>query len=945
MITITSSPPEFSYQPEPAESAGLEAKWARRLAFISELSKHIGEDLNSLLYFIAHSIGEVCDLEMCTIFLLNEKKAELYARASNAFPPEELKKFKVPALDENGNIVIDANEPFICPDAPHDQRLMSEYVHKFQIKSLLTVPLKVRGKFLGVIHFVNSKNYHHFVPEEVEFITALATEVALAIEAAELEEERRAHTEESEKAKQISVVYEAAKVISAPADLDTILAETAKQMCNLAGVNRCFIFLLDEIRKILSTAYVHGAGPEEREFFSALAIPLSHLEGWIWGELQSGKPQILNEQELNEETSGLKNLFELFGTQTCLIAPLISKEKLIGFLFLEEAGATHSFAEFSVGSVMALTIYAATSIERAQLYKQVEDQAKQVHTLYQISTALSASLNLNRLFHLIIEKAIQLVHTEKICLFMWEADRKAFVPKASQGLSEELLNKAFLKLDDHLLGLAGSKKKPVYSPNILLETQDPQLAKLFKKEGLGAVLAVPLVTKRQTIGIITIFSEIGRSFHQKETYLLGNFASHAALCIENALLYNQNKQKLQELGILFDVGKRINQHLNPQDVLKTMADQFVWVTKSDGCSIMILDRDENAFTLQITRGISRNAELQKKVKTGYGIIGKAAKTKRPWVLTDEKDGQEFAFPKSLRDEGIKTILSAPLATKAKILGILNLYSKHKREYSPSEMHLIETLAAQGSVALQNAQVFEEHYHVAQLIQKNLLPELVPVMENVEIGVQYLPSQEISGDYYDFLELGGNKIGVTIADVAGKGTNAAIFTGQAKYAWKAYALLESDPQKVLTLLNRVMVQNTPTEKFISLFYGVLDVKRKEFIYSNAGHFPPLLYRAASKQCRRLNIPGLLLGVEEKAEFTKRSINLHPNDILLFFTDGVTEARNEARQIFGMRRLEKLLIENADHSAQVIANRILTALRKYTRRRAPEDDITVLVLKVS
>src|SRR5205814_6329818 len=136
---------------------------------------------------------------------------------------------------------------------------------------------------------------------------------------------------------------------------------------------------------------------------------------------------------------------------------------------------------------------------------------------------------------------------ERFCLFMWDDDKNAFVVAASHGLSEEFIKKAIVRIEDRFVGLASYKKKPIYSANVLLETDNPQLARLFKKEGLGAVLAVPLVTKRKTLGVMTYFAELGYQFKEKEVNILGNFASHAALYIENAYLYNLNKQYIQDI--------------------------------------------------------------------------------------------------------------------------------------------------------------------------------------------------------------------------------------------------------------------------------------------------------------------------------------------------------------------------------------------------------------
>lgn len=1064
---------------------------ARRFTFLSELSRHIGDNLERLLDFIARTLPGACELEKCIIFLLDSEKSELVARASNAYAIEEFSKLKVTLKNDKGEAIIDP-EPFVSIDAQSDPRLVKAYVEKCNIKSLLTIPLKIRGQLLGVIHFVNSSQIHPFSPEEIDFAKVLASEVALAIESTVLEEERRQKSEELERfrkdvqdyftqigkaitsfldkesfvrliadlsmrvvkadgallylsgesdmkrrfvlgnlppslqnentipsvnealtvtpvkegvdrwtilnvplktqdasigslilctknkpavsteeidvltsfaaqaamavknislfemekknAEEISRVYEAAVAISSPLDLSRTLAETAERMRRFVGVDRCFIFLLDDDRKILTAAFVHGVSAEQKEFFSALAIPLSYLEGPLWQRFKMGRPLIFGEKEIRDEAGNMKQLFSLFSTRRCLLAPLVNENRFIGLVYLDSsADAAREFTEADIRSIASLSIHAGTSVERAQLYKQLEDQAKQVHNLYQISTTLSTTLQMDRILKLVAEKITQLVEAERFCLWMLDDAEKAFFIQSSRGLSDEFIKTASLSLEDRFIGKARAAKMPVYSANVLLETDSPELLRLFKKEGVGAVLAVPLVTKRKTIGILTLFAELGYQFKEKEIHLLGNFAGHAALSIENARLYNQNRQKVVELGIIFDVGKRINEHLNPQDVLRAMAEQFISVMKADGCSIMILDKDEKTLSIQVTRGIARRSDIQKKINYGVGIVGKVARTGHPIVLHDQEKEGGIAFPEALRNEGISTILAVPLATKEETIGVINLYTKAKRRYSPSEMHLMETLAAQSAVALRNARIFEENYHIAQMIHRSLIPSEIPAAPELEFGFQYLPSHEISGDYYDFMELPG-RLGITVADVSGKGTGAAIFTAQGKYAWKAYGMLESDPQKVLKSLNRLMVKNTPEEKFISMFYGVLDHRKKEFVYCNAGHLPPILYRSVAKQCRYLNAAGLLLGVEDDAEFSKRVVTLHPGDILLFYTDGVSEARNEKRDVFGTGRLEEILIENAANSAQVIANKILTAVRQYSKRRTLEDDITIVVLKM-
>lgn len=1084
-----------------------ETRRAKILSFISELSRRAGEDVMTVLNFIALNMPEVCDMEKCTVFLLDEETGEMVATASSSLPQEELAHFRIPVRDPvTGQIAI-GDAPFISSNAPNDPRLIKEYVEKCAIKSLITVPLKVKDEIIGVIHLVNSQHYHPFSAEEVSFISALAVEISLIIEASFLEDDRRKKAQELEqsrkeiqsyftqigkalssalnvdsllsliaslslrvvkgdacslflvkegeierkvvlgvtpeaeqavqllvdanptiwigetpyhmkqksppphpaavaqskeqiksflriplrsqdepigflniytkedrifskeeveilsafasqaalaitnarlleveqkKAREVASLYESTRAISSNLEMKEILFRTGQRMAQAADVDRCLIFLLDEERKVFTTAHAYGVSPEQLEFFQALALPSTVLEGAPWENFRNGHALVLS--EVPETWTALRNLFSLFQMKSCLLLPLMSERKLIGIVYLDDSLSPHYFTEDQIRTCLALSVHAATAIERAQLDLKLEDNMRQIQTLYQLSIALSSSLQLKKISNLFIEKACQLININRCCLFLWDEKLRHFAVDASKGLSEAFIKTAVVKMEDKFVSRAAQKKKPVYSANVLLETDNPVLVRLLKNEGLGAVLSVPLVSKKKVLGVLTCFAEVGYQFTEKEIYLLSNFASHVALSIENAQMYELNKQKVQELGTLFDVGKTISSHLHPDDVLKAMGEHFPRVLKADGCSIMLLEEGEQFLSIREVRGLTRRRNLEKRIRVGEGIVGKVARTGQPMtlILGEEKPG--LSFPAGLKEEGVNSILSVPLSTKEKILGVVSLYSIEKRRYTSSEIHLLTTLAGQGSVALRNARTFEEHYNVAQMIHRSLLPEKMPDFPGVQFGVKYLPSLEISGDYYDFLEFSSTSLGITIADVSGKGTEAATFTAQGKYALKSYALIDRDPHRVLHRLNRFLAMETPLEKFITMFYGVLDIKLREFHFSNAGHLPPILYKSSVQRCRLLHTSGMILGVDPEACYSKKKIVVRPGDILVFYTDGVTEARNPEGKIFSIERLQEVIKANAEYSPQIIANRIHGAVQKFTRQQHLIDDFTLLLLKI-
>lgn len=799
-----------------------------------------------------------------------------------------------------------------------------------EIKSYLGVPLAAKDKMKGLLN-IYTRDKREFQPEEVELLSAFASHAALAIENAQIFES------EQRKAKEATTLYVAARAIGQSLALNDVLSLSAQQLCRSTEVDRCIILLIDEKNDELYAASTYGLTADQENFFSFLRLPIAEFAGNLWDNIKQGKPLILTSAP--PDCPALQKFFGLLPGNSCIIIPLFTREQLMGLIYLDDSRAAHHFTQPQVRLVMTLAIQIATAIQRAKLVYQLEENFNQLSALYQISTAVTGTLSLNKLFNLIVDKVSQLMENISTNLLIFNEESNQFALEASRGLNPAFMSPQTINI---IAGLMIKKKRPV-AYYIAEENKDEPLSLALTRAGLDGILSIPLISKRKVTGILNCFASDGYQFSSQRLRLLRAFANHAVIAMENAKLYEIIKNKVHELATLFEVGKAITSTLQFEKVLDEIAENVITAMKADACSIMLLDPDTNELTIKAAKGLGKN-HIERKVTLGEGVAGIAAKTGRPMILLDMKEeASPYKFPNDLRKEGLKTILSVPLAAKNKTIGLINVYKKDIYYHTQPEINLLGTLANQAAIAIENARLYSEQLEIAKIIRSSLVPQQELFFPGIDIGHKYMPSMELSGDYYDLVPIDENKLGITVSDVAGKGTSAAIYTARAKYVLKSFAFADYPPEEVLTKVNQILEPETEREKFISLFYGKIDLKNKEITYSVAGHEPPILWKTSAGKHILLEGDGLLIGVEQEEKYKRRKASLESGDFLVLYTDGITEARSPEGKSFGLEGVLPILEENSSLSAQGIANKIHTAVQKFTRKKLT-DDFTLLVVKI-
>jgi len=299
-------------------------------------------------------------------------------------------------------------------------------------------------------------------------------------------------------------------------------------------------------------------------------------------------------------------------------------------------------------------------------------------------------------------------------------------------------------------------------------------------------------------------------------------------------------------------------------------------------------------------------------------------------------------------------VAVALRAREEVIGILLLGppADNQSSYGRSERAALTACAPQLALMIENGRLtarivaqekIRRDLALAAEVQRRLLPDAPPERDTAAVAAVSLPARSIGGDYFDFIDVGDRRLGIALADIAGKGIPAALIMSSVRMALR---VLASEPgaslPDLVARMNHVLHEATPSNSYATFFYARLDDETRELRYINAGHLPPLLVRSGKLQ--ELTTGGSVIGLFDGMSYEEGGVSLQPGDVLVAFTDGVPEAQNAAEEEFGDARLKELLTQIAHLGAQEIAARLLAELKAWIQDASQYDDLTFIVLKV-
>jgi len=410
------------------------------------------------------------------------------------------------------------------------------------------------------------------------------------------------------------------------------------------------------------------------------------------------------------------------------------------------------------------------------------------------------------------------------------------------------------------------------------------------------------------------------------------------------------KRAIAELRILNEVSVAISGAVGVDAVTNLIVKKCVEHTGAEQGAIWLLDRlDKTAPPKTFLRVMDSDA-TSIPFKIGASLVGWVIKNRNPLIVNDVVGDKRFV---DLAGEysNLRCLLAVPLQLKDSLIGVICLLNKAGgQEFSSDDARLLTIVATQSAQTIENARLYdderrlqslEEDLRTARLIQYSLLPRENPRANHFDIAGLYEPAQLIGGDYFDFIRIDDDHLGISIADVSGKGTSAALLMASLQSCLRGQAILGRSPRETINNLNLMLSQFLVSGRFITLVYGVLDIHRGIFTYVNAGHCYPIF--VGSDKIVELEESGIILGFSPDSRYTESEVSLQAGESILLYTDGITEAANATEEQYGEPRLIDLVKANRSLSAAELIFLIKDSVVRYQAGVPQSDDITLVAVR--
>jgi len=618
----------------------------------------------------------------------------------------------------------------------------------------------------------------------------------------------------------------------------------------------------------------------------------------------------------------------------------------LAFTLYASAGDSYNIIGLVYKSIAYYLILRAIFVTSLQQPYLELDQAREDlrRSFDSIGMALSSSLDLSKTLDLIVHLASDLLRSPAL-VALQQREPGSLTVMATNGITGVPKT---VPLKDNLAERIWRGRKPVRIDDI--EESDQAFPSVMQGSIFRSALAAPILKDGSILGLIAVYSRAPAAFRDPDERLLAAFAQQAAVAIENARLYQSelaSKAQIQnyvnQLSVLHDIGLSLNRETDQGRLLRMVLKNAAELTEAGvGIMTLIVEGHTKIVSEYHAAWYDDRCKIDERASTLHqrvGLIaqGDATRISDTGILNLLPEGH-------IHLQGL--LIGTLRDTRGRIVGHFMLSDKKGgAPFTSEDEELIALLSAQSSVALVSADSFSREHRVAETLQATLLPG-VPEREDVEVGLLYRSAGsygKVGGDFYDFIDLGENRMAVVVGDVCGKGLEAATYTAMIKYMLRAYLGEGLLPGDCLTRLNLAVNEQLPIEKFITASLAVIDTSVNVISYASAGHPPPCICHNGNSGIMQTT-QAVPLGVLPDSRYLTTQISSAEACSIFMYSDGLIEARPEGGEPFGETRLIEVLTGRCCDDPQNVANDVLQAAIEYSGGEL-RDDIALVAVRLS
>jgi sigma-B regulation protein RsbU (phosphoserine phosphatase) len=582
-------------------------------------------------------------------------------------------------------------------------------------------------------------------------------------------------------------------------------------------------------------------------------------------------------------------------------------------------------------------------MDATNLNSMPEIPAETLAVLSEISYEINSSLNLDQVLASAAQQVKRLMQFEIFAVLLREENTNDMYVRFAIGHRPEVIEHWRIPMGDGIIGASATTGQAICVGDVL---KDPRY--LPAVDEVRSELAVPLIVRGRVIGVMDIESRQPDYFTPYQQTILTLVASRIGTAVENARLFESAQKQAETLLLLNEIGREASATLQVEEVLRRAAELAKRLIDYQIFSILLYDETAAVFRHRVTVKFGQRVQEKSVVPVHEGIVGAAAKLRRPVVVPDVALDPRYRMVNA----ETRSELAVPMIYKARVVGVMDLESPQLNYFTPDHVQVLSILAANLAVSIENARLYEQvardesrmerDLNAARRIQGALLPRLPGPEFGLDIAARVVSSRELSGDLYDFMRYGPNDLGIALGDVSGKGSAAALYGAVAVGTLRSLGSQKPRPANMLRALNGFLGERLIEGRFMTLCFATWNRQRRRLRVANAGQEQPLLYHGG--RCEKIPLTGFPLGIFEEATYDERTVILDPGDIVVFYSDGIGDAQNRAGEFFGTARVAKMVVENPGLPADGLADRILVEADHFSGGQHPSDDRTLVVLKV-
>jgi sigma-B regulation protein RsbU (phosphoserine phosphatase) len=563
--------------------------------------------------------------------------------------------------------------------------------------------------------------------------------------------------------------------------------------------------------------------------------------------------------------------------------------------------------------------------------------------LIQINREITSILDLDPLLGKIAETTARLIPYKVFAILLVDEEADDLYYRFAIGYPDDVVARVRIALGQGIVGTAARERRPVVVRDVSRDTRY-----IHVLAGTRSELAVPLISKDRVLGVLDIESPEIDAFSEDQVQVLDVLASQIAIAIDNATLYESERRNRRLLSLLHDISLEVASSLDVNVLINRIATAVKTAVDYDILSVFLLDEPSGKLRRKMVFRHEAQGHERFEVAPGEGLIGIAAVENHPIRVGDVSRDQRYI---NVHGETISE-MTIPLAVKGQTIGVLDLESRKPDHFTSRDERVLMTLATRIASALLNAELYEQvaanerrfanELEIAREIQLQLLPEMIPSIGPLDIGLSFTPVAHLGGDLYDLLRFDDGRVAFAIGDVSGKGAPAALYAALASGIIRTRATRKYPPGEMLELVNRSLQQRPILSQYIALTYAIFDPAPGQLTLANSGL--PYAIRIHEAECSFIDMAGIPLGLFPDSKYQERTIDMAEGDLVVMYTDGIVEMESPSHEEFGLKRLAAVVLGHRESTPDGIIAAIQEALGEHAAGAAAHDDQTILVMKV-